>query len=103
VIELLCALVSQFPISSRSFAKMKSFAIFFMLAGIGAAKPFSSVETRSAAQCGAPNDNVCAQFVFANGTVSQDIHLHDDGCTEVAHSDAISGIKVYDCWCGLWK
>jgi hypothetical protein len=56
-----------------------------------------------AAKCGAPADNVCAQFVFADGTVSQDILINDSGCTEIANSNTISGIKVYDCWCGLWK
>ncbi|KAF2832784.1 hypothetical protein CC86DRAFT_242804, partial [Ophiobolus disseminans] len=56
-----------------------------------------------AAKCGAPNDNICAQFVFANGTVSQDILLTDGGCTELRNSNLISGIKVYDCWCGVWS
>jgi hypothetical protein len=62
-----------------------------------------STTTSSAATCGAPNDSICAQFLFANGTVSQDIHNGDSGCTDVAHSDIVSGIKVFDCWCGLWK
>jgi hypothetical protein len=57
----------------------------------------------AAAKCGAPTDNICASFVFANGTVSQDILLNDGGCTEVANSNIITAIEVYDCWCGLWK
>jgi len=56
-----------------------------------------------AAKCGAPNDNVCAQFVFANGTVSQDILIDDGGCTELRNGNMISGVKVYDCWCGIWR
>ncbi|KAH6085244.1 hypothetical protein HBI65_193020 [Parastagonospora nodorum] len=55
------------------------------------------------ATCAAPNDSICAQFLFANGTVSQDIHINDGGCTDVLNSGSIAGIKVYDCWCGLWN
>lgn len=56
-----------------------------------------------AAKCGAPSDNVCAQFVYANGTVSQDILINDSGCTIIRDGNNISGIKVYDCWCGIWR
>jgi hypothetical protein len=55
------------------------------------------------AKCGAPNDNVCAQFVFSNGTISQNVLTNDGGCTDIRNGNAISGIKVYDCWCGIWR
>ncbi|KAH7096063.1 hypothetical protein FB567DRAFT_587339 [Paraphoma chrysanthemicola] len=59
--------------------------------------------SRTAAKCGAPADDVCAQFVYANGTVSQNIVITDGGCAEVRDPSGISGIRVYDCWCNLWN
>lgn len=57
----------------------------------------------SATKCSAPSNDICASFVYSNGTASQDIHTNDAGCTEVVDPKAISGIRVYDCWCGLWR
>jgi hypothetical protein len=62
-----------------------------------------STSTLTTAACSAPSDNICAQFHFANGTVSQDVHLDDGGCTIVADASLVAGINVFDCWCGLWK
>ncbi|KAH7414539.1 hypothetical protein DE146DRAFT_38765 [Phaeosphaeria sp. MPI-PUGE-AT-0046c] len=61
------------------------------------------VTLSSAAKCSAPSNDICASFVYANGTVSQNIHINDAGCTEVVDPKVISGIRVYDCWCGLWR
>ncbi|OAK99039.1 hypothetical protein IQ06DRAFT_295337 [Phaeosphaeriaceae sp. SRC1lsM3a] len=56
-----------------------------------------------AAKCSAPSDDICASFIYSNDTVAQDIHINDAGCTEVVDPKIISGIRVYDCWCGLWR
>lgn len=75
---------------------MNLFAVLTLL-------PLALSSPINSATCGAPADSICASFLFANGTVSQDIHINDGGCTDVRNSGAVAGIKVYDCWCGLWK
>ncbi|KAF2032521.1 hypothetical protein EK21DRAFT_109901 [Setomelanomma holmii] len=61
------------------------------------------IQSREAATCGAPSDDVCAHFVYGNGTISQTILITDGGCTEVINPSAVSGIKVYDCQCNMWN
>jgi hypothetical protein len=55
------------------------------------------------ASCPAPAADMCAQFHFADGSISQDIHIADGGCTEIRDASLVTGINVFDCWCGLWK
>jgi hypothetical protein len=80
---------------------MKTFGFLLLpLLPLAASNPIFS---RTAAKCDAPADDVCAQFVYADGTVSQDILITDGGCEEVRDPGGIRGIVVYDCWCNLWK
>jgi hypothetical protein len=51
----------------------------------------------------APDSNVCAHFLLPNSTISQTLTLDDAGCTEVLYPSLISGMVVFDCWCGLWR
>jgi hypothetical protein len=55
------------------------------------------------ASCSAPAADMCAQFHYADGTISQDIHISDGGCTDIRDASLVTGINVFDCWCGLWK
>jgi hypothetical protein len=62
-----------------------------------------SIPLAHSTKCSAPSNDICASFVYPNGTVSQDIRIDDAGCTEVVDPKKVSGIRVYDCWCGLWR
>ncbi|KAH8727695.1 hypothetical protein GQ44DRAFT_610999 [Phaeosphaeriaceae sp. PMI808] len=75
------------------------FVVLFALLNFTNASPL----TTAAATCNAPAADVCAQFINADGSVSQDIRIEDGGCTEVKNSSLVAGIRVFDCWCGLWN
>jgi hypothetical protein len=81
------------------------FTLLFTTPYLALAIPLSSttLTTSTSTTCTPPSPSLCAQFLFPNGTVSQDINLQDGGCTDVAHPKEVAGIRVYGCWCGIWK
>ncbi len=59
-----------------------------------------NLELKARDQCYDEDPNICAD-ILSGGNVVQQIHINDNGCTPL--NGDITGINVYNCWCGLWR